>query len=209
MEGVTVVDHVLLQRLVSILRDRHTPHGTFRQTLDDAAMILAYEAMRGLRPDGIEVETPLEGASGVRLADEVVIVAILRAGLGLVDGFLRLVPDARVGHLGMYRDEEALRPVGYYENIPSGVEDAEVFVVDPMLATGGSGVQAIGRLKRAGARRISFVCLVAAPEGVSALHAAHPEVPILTAALDRELDGNGYIRPGLGDAGDRIFGTDR
>jgi uracil phosphoribosyltransferase len=209
MEGVTVVDHVLLRRLVSILRDRTTPHGVFRQTLDDAAMILGYEAMRGLRPDEIEVETPLEGARGVRLADEVVIVAILRAGLGLVDGFLRLVPDARVGHLGMYRDEEALRPVGYYENIPSGVEDAEVFVVDPMLATGGSSVQAIGRMKRAGAQRISFVCLVAAPEGVTALRSAHPEVPILTAALDRELDENGYIRPGLGDAGDRIFGTDR
>jgi uracil phosphoribosyltransferase len=209
MDDVTVVDHVLLQRLVSILRDRDTPHGNFRQTLDDAAMILAYEAMRTLRTDAIDVETPLEGARGVRLADEVVIVAILRAGLGLVDGFLRLVPDARVGHLGMYRDEEALRPVGYYENIPAGVEDAEVFVVDPMLATGGSSVQAIGRLKRAGARRISFVCLVAAPEGVKALHAAHPEVPILTAALDRELDANGYIRPGLGDAGDRIFGTDR
>ena len=209
MEGVTVVDHVLLRRLVSILRDRTTPHGVFRQTLDDAAMILGYEAMRGLRPDEIEVETPLEGARGVRLADEVVIVAILRADLGLVDGFLRLVPDARVGHLGMYRDEEALRPVGYYENIPSGVEDAEVFVVDPMLATGGSSVQAIGRMKRAGAQRISFVCLVAAPEGVTALRSAHPEVPILTAALDRELDENGYIRPGLGDAGDRIFGTDR
>jgi uracil phosphoribosyltransferase len=209
MEGVTVVDHVLLRRLVSILRDRGTPHGVFRQTLDDAAMILAYEAMRQLRPDEYEVQTPLEPAQGVRLADEVVIVAILRAGLGLVDGFLRLVPDARVGHLGMYRDEEALRPVGYYENIPRGVEDAEVFVVDPMLATGGSSTQAIARLKRAGARRIAFVCLVAAPEGVEALRAAHPEVPILTAALDRELDDNGYIRPGLGDAGDRIFGTDR
>jgi uracil phosphoribosyltransferase len=209
MEGVTVVDHVLLRRLVSILRDRNTPHGVFRQTLDDAGMILAYEAMRQLRPDEYEVQTPLESAAGVRLADEVVIVAILRAGLGLVDGFLRLVPDARVGHLGMYRDEEALRPVGYYENIPSGVADAEVFVVDPMLATGGSSTQAIARLKRAGARRIAFVCLVAAPEGVAALHESHPEVPILTAALDRELDGNGYIRPGLGDAGDRIFGTDR
>jgi uracil phosphoribosyltransferase len=209
MEGVTVVDHVLLRRLVSILRDRNTPHGVFRQTLDDAAMILAYEAMRGLRHDEYEVQTPLEGAQATRLADEVVIVAILRAGLGLVDGFLRLVPDGRVGHLGMYRDEEALRPVGYYENIPSGVENAEVFVVDPMLATGGSSVQAIHRLKRAGARRVSFVCLVAAPEGVTALRSAHPEVPILTAALDRELDDNGYIRPGLGDAGDRIFGTDR
>jgi uracil phosphoribosyltransferase len=209
MEGVTVVDHVLLRRLVSILRDRDTPHGVFRQTLDDAAMILAYEAMRGLRPVEHELQTPLEPAVGVRLADEVVLVAILRAGLGLVDGFLRLVPDARVGHLGMYRDEEALRPVGYYENVPAGVGQAEVFVVDPMLATGGSAIQAIARLKRAGARRITFVCLVAAPEGVRALHSAHPEVPVLTAALDRELDANGFIRPGLGDAGDRIFGTDR
>ena len=209
MQDVTVVDHVLLRRLVSILRDRNTPHGVFRQTLDDAAMILAYEAMRGLRHDEYEVQTPLEPAQATRLADEVVIVAILRAGLGLVDGFLRLVPDARVGHLGMYRDEEALRPIGYYENIPSGVADAEVFVVDPMLATGGSSTQAIARLKRAGAQRITFTCLVAAPEGVEALHKTHPEVPILTAALDRELDDNGYIRPGLGDAGDRIFGTDR
>jgi uracil phosphoribosyltransferase len=208
-DGVTVVDHVLLRRLVSILRDRETPHGGFRQTLDDAAMILAYEAMRGLRAEEFEVHTPLEPAEATRLADQVVIVAILRAGLGLVDGFLRLVPDARVGHLGMYRDEEALRPVGYYENIPPGVEDAEVFVVDPMLATGGSATQAIARLKRAGARRLTFVCLVAAPEGVAALRAAHPEVPIITATLDRELDSNGYIRPGLGDAGDRIFGTDR
>jgi uracil phosphoribosyltransferase len=208
-EGVTVVDHVLLRRLVSILRDKSTPHGAFRQTLDEAAMILAYEAMRSLRPEDLEVQTPLEPAAGVRLADQVVIVAILRAGLGMVDGFLRLVPEARVGHLGMYRDEEALRPVGYYENVPPGVEDAEVFVVDPMLATGGSATQAIARLKRAGAKRLRFVCLVAAPEGVRALREAHPEVPILTAALDRELDGNGYIRPGLGDAGDRIFGTDR
>src|SRR5919202_4148405 len=208
MSDVTIVDHVLLRRLLTILRDRETPHGVFRQTLDDAAMILAYEAMRGLRAAAHDVRTPLEAAQGVSLADEVVIVAILRAGLGLVDGFLRLVPDARVGHLGMYRDEEALRPVGYYENIPSGVQNAEVFVVDPMLATGGSGVQAIARLKRAGARRLLFVCLVAAPEGVRALREAHPEVPVTTAVIDRELDANGYIRPGLGDAGDRIFGTD-
>jgi uracil phosphoribosyltransferase len=204
-----VVDHVLLRRLLSILRDRETPHGLFRQTLDEAGMLLAYEAMRSLRPEDYEVQTPLEPAAAVRLADQVVIVAILRAGLGLVDGFLRLVPNARVGHLGMYRDEEALRPVGYYENIPRGVEASEVFVVDPMLATGGSATQAIARLKRAGAARIHFVCLVAAPEGVRALREAHPEVPIFTAAVDRELDGNGYIRPGLGDAGDRIFGTDR
>jgi uracil phosphoribosyltransferase len=209
MEGVTVVDHVLLRRLLSILRDENTTHRVFRETMTDAALILGYEAMRGLRGDEIELQTPLERAAGVQLADEVFVVAILRAGLGLVDGFLRLVPEARVGHLGMYRDEEALRPVGYYENIPSGVADAEVFVVDPMLATGGSSTQAIARLKRAGAKRITFTCLVAAPEGVEALRKAHPEVPILTAALDRELDDNGYIRPGLGDAGDRIFGTDR
>jgi uracil phosphoribosyltransferase len=209
MEGVKVVDHVLLGRLLSILRDRHTPHRVFRETMTDAALILGYEAMRSLRPEPIEVETPLESAAGIKLADEVFVVAILRAGLGLVDGFLRLVPEARVGHLGMYRDEEALRPVGYYENIPSGAEAAEVFVVDPMLATGGSGTQAIARLKRAGARRIHFVCLVAAPEGVAALRSAHPDVDITTATIDRQLDSIGYIRPGLGDAGDRIFGTDR
>jgi uracil phosphoribosyltransferase len=208
VEGVTVVDHVLLRRLVSQLRDRQTTHRVFRETLSEAALILGYEAMRTLRPQEIELTTPLEPAPGVRLADEVVLVAILRAGLGMVDGLLRLVPEARVGHLGMYRDEEALRPVGYYENVPAGVADAEVFVVDPMLATGGSAVQAIKRLKRAGARRLHFVCLVSAPEGLRALHAAHPEVPVTTATIDRQLDANGYIRPGLGDAGDRIFGTD-
>jgi uracil phosphoribosyltransferase len=209
VDGVTVVDHVLLARLLSILRDEDTSHRVFRETLTDAALILGYEAMRGLRADRLRVQTPLEEADGVRLADEVCVVAILRAGLGLVDGFLRLVPEARVGHLGMFRDEEALRPVSYYENIPAGVEDAEVFVVDPMLATGGSSVQAVARLKRAGAQRLHFVCLVAAPEGVQALRTAHPDVRITTAVIDRELDGNGYIRPGLGDAGDRIFGTDR
>src|SRR3954447_14203074 len=209
MDGVTVVDHVLLRRLLSILRDKDTPHRVFRETMTDAALILGYEAMRSLRPAEIEVTTPLETAAGIKLADEVFVVAILRAGLGLVDGFLRLLPDARGGHLGMYRDEEAPRPVGSYENSPSGVEDAEVFVVDPMLATGGSGVQAVARLKRAGARRLHFVCLVAAPEGVRALQAAHPDVAITTATIDRQLDANGYIRPGLGDAGDRIFGTDR
>src|SRR4051794_31014820 len=145
MDGVTVVDHVLLARLLSVLRDRDTPHRVFRETLTDAALILGYEAMRGLRGAGVRVQTPLEEAAGLRLADEVFVVAILRAGLGLVDGFLRLVPEARVGHLGMYRDEEALRPVGYYENIPAGGEDAGGFVVHPKVATGGAPVPAGGR----------------------------------------------------------------
>src|SRR2546423_7097120 len=143
----------------------------------DAATILGYEAMRTLRPQEIELETPLEAAPGVRLADEIVLVAILRAGLGMVDGMLRLVPEARVGHLGMYRDEEALRPVGYYENVPGGVADAEVFVLDPMLATGGSAVQANSRPKRAGARRLHFFCLVHPPHGTRRLPEAHPRVP--------------------------------
>ncbi|MEA2194535.1 MAG: uracil phosphoribosyltransferase [Solirubrobacteraceae bacterium] len=209
MDGVQVVDHVLLRRLVSILRDRDTPHRVFRETMTDAALILGYEAMRSLRVEEFELQTPLEATTGVRLADEVFVVAILRAGLGLVDGFLRLVPEARVGHLGMYRDEEAFRPVGYYENIPAGVADAMVFVVDPMLATGGSGVEAIARLKRAGAQHLHFICLVSAPEGLKALREAHPDVQVTPAVIDRELDERAYIRPGLGDAGDRIFGTDR
>ena len=210
MEGVTVVDHVLLGRLLSILRDKDTPHRVFRETMTDAALILGYESMRSLRgARRSRSRRRWRQRAACMLADEVFVVAILRAGLGLVDGFLRLVPEARVGHLGMYRDEEALRPVGYYENIPSGVESAEVFVVDPMLATGGSGIQAIARLKRAGAQRIHFVCLVAAPEGLMALAEAHPDVHVTTATIDRELDDTGYIRPGLGDAGDRIFGTDR
>jgi uracil phosphoribosyltransferase len=196
-------------RHLSVLRDRSTPSGEFRRRMREAAMLIGFEALRDLRLAEVDVETPLETTAGAHLADDIVVIAILRAGLGMVEGFLGLMPEARVGHLGMYRDEEALRPVGYYENIPSGVADAEVFVVDPMLATGGSAIQAIARLKRAGAKRVHFTCLVAAPEGVAALREAHPDVDIVTAAVDRQLDENGYIRPGLGDAGDRIFGTDR
>ena len=206
-DGVTVVDHVLLRRLVSILRDRETPHGGFRQTLDDAAMILAYEAMRSMRASEHEVRTPLEPAHGRRLLGEVAIVPVLRAGLGMVDGFLRLLPDARVGHLGMYRDEDDHAPVDYYQRLPPGLGDAHVIVPDPMLATGGSAVHALQRLKEAGAQRLRLVCLVCAPEGVAAVEDAHPDVEIWTAALDRELDANAFIRPGLGDAGDRVFGT--
>jgi uracil phosphoribosyltransferase len=208
-QRVIVVDHPVLADRLTVMRNRDTGHGEFRQALFEASAILAVEAARELPVEPVEIDTPLERTSGSRLPKEIAVVPVLRAGLGMVEAFLRLLPDARVGHLGLYRDEETLEPFEYYERLPARLDDAYVFVVDPMLATGGSSVQAIARLKRAGAQRITFVCLVAAPEGVTALRGAHPEVPILTAALDRELDGNGYIRPGLGDAGDRIFGTDR
>jgi uracil phosphoribosyltransferase len=202
-----IVDHPLLKRDLAVLRDRHVPHGVFRRTLTDAATILAYEAMRDLPLADVEVDGPLEPSVGQRLRDEIVVVPVLRAGLGLVDGFVRFVPEARVGHLGMYRDEETLRPVDYYSNIPPQVREGVVYVVDPMLATGGSAAAAINHLKGRGASRVRFVCLVAAPEGVRRLEQLHPDVDIYAAALDRGLDENAYIRPGLGDAGDRSFGT--
>lgn len=207
MDNLTVVDHPILKRDLTILRDSSTPHGIFRKTISDAATILAYEAMRDLDVDEREVETPLEPATGYRIRDSVVVVPILRAGLGMVDGFIRFIGEARIGHLGMHRDERTLQPVDYYSNLPPTIAEAIVFVVDPMLATGGSAVNAITHLKNRGARRFKFACLVAAPEGVRALHAAHPEIPVVAASLDRGLDDNAFIRPGLGDAGDRIFGT--
>lgn len=207
MDGVTVVDHPLVARHLSVLRDRATPSDGFRAALAEVATFLGYEALRDLAITRADVETPLEATAGARLADEIVVVAILRAGLGMVEGFLRLVPEARVGHLGIYRDEASAEPVGYYELLPAQVPDAEVVLVDPMLATGGSAVHALTRLREAGAERIRFVCLVAAPEGVRALQATHPDVPIVCATVDRELDAKAYIRPGLGDAGDRLYGT--
>jgi uracil phosphoribosyltransferase len=206
-QRLIVVEHPVLADRVALLRDRATSHGEFRQALFEASAILAVEAARELPLVQVDVETPLERTTGHRLPDEITVVPVLRAGLGMVEGFLRLLPNARVGHLGMYRDEEALSPVDYYERFPPGLPDAHVFVVDPMLATGGSAVHALDRLKRAGARRLALVCLVAAPEGLAAVEAEHPEVPVWTAAVDRELDERGYIRPGLGDAGDRVFGT--
>ncbi len=204
---LTIVDHPLLKRDLTILRDRRTPHGIFRQKMSDAASILAYEALRDLSLSEEPVETPMEMATGYRLAKEIVVIPVLRAGLGMVDGFIRFVPEARVGHIGMYRDEQTHSPVDYYSKIPEQVADARVFVVDPMLATGGSAAGALSHLKQQGARDPVFVCLVAAPEGVRKLEECHPDVHVIAAALDRELDANAYIRPGLGDAGDRIFGT--
>jgi uracil phosphoribosyltransferase len=207
MTGVTVVDHPLVARHLSVLRDRATPSSDFRRRMSDVSMLLLYEALRDLRVREDEIDTPLETTGGMRLADDIVVIAILRAGLGMTDGALRLIPEARVGHLGIYRDEEALQPVGYYESIPK-LAAGEIVVTDPMLATGGSAVHALDRLKRDFGGRLRFVCLVAAPEGLKAVRDAHPEVPIWCAAIDRELDERGYIRPGLGDAGDRIFGTE-
>jgi uracil phosphoribosyltransferase len=208
MTGVTVVDHPLVARHLSVLRDRATPSSDFRRRLSDVSMLLLYEALRDLRVREDEIATPLETTGGMRLADEIVVIAILRAGLGMTDGALRLIPEARVGHLGIYRDEAELQPVGYYESIPRHADNAEIVVADPMLATGGSAVHALERIKRDTSGRLRFVCLVAAPEGLRAVREAHPEVPVWCAAIDRQLDERGYIRPGLGDAGDRIFGTE-
>jgi uracil phosphoribosyltransferase len=206
-DRVNVVHHPVLDDRLAVLRDVSTPHGAFRQALSEASAILAIEATRDLPTVERTIDTPLEPADARRLEAQITIVPVLRAGLGMVDGFLRLLADARVGHLGMQRDEATLEPTGYFERMPPGMGEAHVFLLDPMLATGGSAVAALDRLKANGARRLRLICLVAAPEGVQAVHDAHPDVAIWTAALDRQLDERGYIRPGLGDAGDRVFGT--
>jgi uracil phosphoribosyltransferase len=207
MEGLIVVQHPVLEDRLAVLRDAATPHGVFRLALHEASAILAIEATRDLPTVERTIETPLETAGARRLEAPIIIVPVLRAGLGMVEGFLRLLADARVGHLGLQRDEDTLEPTGYFERLPPGMGEAYVFLLDPMLATGGSAVAALDRLKANGARRLRLICLVAAPEGVEAVRDVHPDVSIWTAALDRQLDEHGYIRPGLGDAGDRVFGT--
>jgi uracil phosphoribosyltransferase len=204
---LTVIEHPVLADRLSVLRDHATSHGAFRQALFDCSAIMAVEVARELPVKEIEIQTPLETTRGLRLRDDVAVVPVLRAGLGMVDGFLRLLPDARVGHLGIQRDESDHEPIDYFERLPPGLPGARVYVLDPMLATGGSAIRALERLKESGARHLELVCLVAAPEGVKAVQAVHGDVPIWTAAIDRELDENAYIRPGLGDAGDRTFGT--
>jgi uracil phosphoribosyltransferase len=208
MAALHVVDHPLLARELTVLRDAATGLEAFRTALAEAAAMLAYEALRETAVATVTVRTPLEETVGTALGRPVMVVAVLRAGLGMVDGFLRLVPGAAVAHLGMRRNEETLQPESYYESLPAGVPAATVFVVDPMLATGGSALAALHRMQAAGATDLRLVCLVAAPEGVAAIQKAFPDVPITVGALDRELDDRGYIRPGLGDAGDRIFGTE-
>ncbi len=205
---LTIVEHPLVQHKLTLLRDRATPTKIFKELVDEIAMLMAYEATADLPLQEVDVETPLERARGARVGGKkLTLVPILRAGLGMVDGILRLVPAARVGHIGLYRDHDTLQPVDYYFKIPGDVAERDFFVLDPMLATGGSAAAAVTSLKRAGATRIRFLCLVAAPEGVRKLTQTHPDVPIYTASLDRGLNDLGYILPGLGDAGDRLFGT--
>jgi uracil phosphoribosyltransferase len=206
--NLIVVRHPLVQHKVTLLRDQRTPTKIFKELVDEIAMLMAYEATADLPLEPVPVETPLEQATGQRVAGKkLTLVPILRAGLGMVEGILRLVPSARVGHIGLYRDHDTLEPVDYYFKVPGDAAERDFFVLDPMLATGGSAVSAVASLKRAGATRIRFLCLVAAPEGVRRLATAHSDVMIYCASLDRELNAAGYILPGLGDAGDRLFGT--
>jgi uracil phosphoribosyltransferase len=208
MDTLTIVQHPLIQHKVTLLRDRRTPTKIFKELLDEIAMLMAYEATSDLPLERTEVETPLERTVGARVSGKkLVLVPILRAGLGMVEGVLRLVPGARVGHIGLYRDHDTLEPVDYYFRVPGDAAARDFFLLDPMLATGGSAVSAVGSLKRAGATRIKFLCVVAAPFGLERLATAHPDVPVYCAAVDRELNTHGYILPGLGDAGDRLFGT--
>lgn len=205
---LTIVDHPLVRHKITLLRDRATPTKQFKELVDEIAMLMAYEATRDLVLDKIPVDTPLESTMGWTVrGKKLTLVPILRAGLGMVEGILRLMPSARVGHIGLYRDHDTLEPVDYYFKVPGDAREREFLLLDPMLATGGSAAAAVASLKRAGAQRIRFLCLVAAPEGVERLSRTHPDVPILAACLDRELNEIGYILPGLGDAGDRLFGT--
>ena len=206
--NLAVLAHPLIRHKLTILRDKRTPTKDFRDLVAEIAMLMAYEVTKDLPTEAVELETPLERTTGVRVAGKkLTLVPILRAGLGMVEGISRLIPSARVGHIGLYRNEKTLQPVDYYFKAPSAREQRDFFLLDPMLATGGSAVAACSTLKQAGARSIRFLCIVAAPEGVEKMLAAHPDVPIYAAALDRELNAKGYILPGLGDAGDRIFGT--
>lgn len=206
--NLALAAHPLVQHKLSLMRDRSTPTGMFRQLMREVGLLLGYEATRDLPLGETEIETPLERARLPILAGKkLCLVSILRAGNGLLDGMLELVPSARVGHIGLYRDPATLAAIEYYAKLPDDLPERDVILIDPMLATGNSAVAAIGRLKGLHARSIKFVCLVAAPEGVERLSQAHPDVGILAAALDRCLNEHGYILPGLGDAGDRLFGT--
>jgi uracil phosphoribosyltransferase len=207
-EHLTIVDHPLVQHKLTLMREASTPTSEFRRLLREISQLLAYEATRGLEMTTRDIETPMGPMKAPVLAGKkLALVSILRAGNGLLDGILELIPTARVGFVGLYRNEETLTPVQYYFKVPPEMDERLVIAVDPMLATGNSSAAAIDLLKEAGAKNIRFMCLLAAPEGVARMKEAHPDVPIVTAALDERLNENGYIVPGLGDAGDRMFGT--
>jgi uracil phosphoribosyltransferase len=207
-EHLTVVDHPLVQHKLTMMRDKRTPTVVFRQLLREISQLLAYEVTREMPMTTKHIETPMQEMDAPTLAGEkLALISILRAGNGLLDGVLELIPSARVGFVGLYRDEKTLKPVQYYFKVPEALEDRLVIAVDPMLATGNSSVAAIDLLKNAGATNIRFMCLLAAPEGIARMKEAHPDVPIITAAVDEKLNEFGYIVPGLGDAGDRMFGT--
>ncbi|TBX41092.1 uracil phosphoribosyltransferase [Lactiplantibacillus paraplantarum] len=203
-----VLDHPLIQHKLTIIREKNCGTKVFREMVNEISTLMAYEVSRDMPLKDIEIETPIAKSTQKTLAGKkVAIVPILRAGLGMVDGFLNMIPAAKVGHVGMYRDEKTLKPVEYFVKLPTDISQRQLFVVDPMLATGGSAIMAMGMLKKRGASNIKFMCLVAAPEGVKALREAHPDIDVYTAALDDHLNEDGYIVPGLGDAGDRLFGT--
>src|SRR4051812_19441773 len=207
LANVHIIEHPVIQTKLTELRDYTADHRKFRALLDEIGSLMVYEVTRDWPTMPRPVQTPLERMTGRVLARRVTLVPILRAGLGMADGVLRLLPEARLGHFGVYRDEATLSPVSYYRKLPPDVGETEVLLIDPMLATGGSALAAVAFLKGAGATSIRLVCLVAAPEGIAALHRVHPEIPVYCAAVDRQLNDRGYILPGLGDAGDRIFGT--
>ena len=208
IENITICDHPLIKHKLTMIRDKNTGTNEFRAIVEEIAMMIGYEALKDLELDEVEIETPLEKAMCPVIAGKKpAIVPILRAGLGMVGGLLKLMPAAKVGHIGMYRDEETFEPHEYFCKLPSPIEQRRIYVVDPMLATGGSAVDAIKLIKQRGGKDISFLCVIAAPEGVEKLHAEHPDVKIFVGNLDRQLNEHAYICPGLGDAGDRIFGT--
>lgn len=208
MNNVHIIDHPLIQHKLTIMRDKNTPTQDFRNLIREVSMLMGYEVFRDLPLEEAEIETPLEKMKGKMLAGKkICIVPILRAGTGFLDGLLELAPSARVGHIGLYRDPETLSPVEYYLKMPDDLPNRQVIVVDPMLATGYSAIAAVSRIKDSDATDVKFMCLIASPEGLANFQEVHPDVPVYVAAIDRELNDHGYILPGIGDAGDRIFGT--
>lgn len=206
--ATNILNHALIDHKLTIMRDKDTKTNVFKQNLDEIAMLMAYEVTKDLPLKDIKIETPLTTMIGKQLEKEIILVPILRAGLGLVEGFRDIIPTAKVGHIGMYRDEETLQPLEYYANFPKNLDTATVIVVDPMLATGGSAIDAIENIKKRGAKDIKFVCLVGAPVGLKVMEEKYPDVDIYMGVLDSHLNEKGYIVPGLGDAGDRLFGTE-